>query len=78
MFICWTNLFYHKRVLYVIYFFIESKTCKLVYKNIKPCKDCAINFICNDCPVYVYLYKKIGILDGYCRFRKCELENEIW
>lgn len=50
----------------------------ILYKNIKPCKNCLINFICNNCPLYVYLYKKIGILDEYCKFKKYELENEIW
>ncbi len=62
--------------------FMQTETYKLynsiLFKNIEPCKNCSINFICNNCPAYVYIYKKLGILPAYCNDRKCELEQEIW
>lgn len=50
----------------------------ILFNNIEPCKNCSINFICNNCPAYVYAYKKLGILSTYCNYRKCEMEQEIW
>lgn len=50
----------------------------ICFDQIEPCKDCEINFLCNSCPLYVYLYKKQGILKHYCQDQLINGEMNIW
>lgn len=62
--------------------YMESNAFKLFrsicFDQTEPCKNCKINFICNSCPLYVYLYKKYGLLEQYCHDQLLKGDLNIW
>lgn len=42
------------------------------------CQSCSVNIFCNECPAYMYLYKKYGYFEQYCKAHKREYEEIIY
>lgn len=55
-----------------------SKYMSILPERFSDCQSCAVNIFCNECPTYMYLYKKYGYFEQYCKAHKKQYEELIY